>query len=349
MKKYVKESFFKTFGIFFFSLFTLTTLLALFYYEEQKHLLEESFFTQMKTFTYDFDTNQFDVDIVPKNSTYDELNLQACDGGMCGYFTIPNSTTALFKVFMPQKQFDEALSSVIVKISLLYLVMLVVIFIFSLFSSLYALHPLKKALNLLEDFMKDMIHDLHTPVTSILLNAKIVKKNHDIAELEHIELGARSIASLYQNLEVMQHRFVYTNSVVELSSFLHVRALPFQKLYPKLTFVFNLTPYSLNSDANALGRIFDNIIANACKYNHKFGTITLTNCNNIVEIKDTGCGIKNCDRVFERYYKESERGLGIGLNIVKNLCDTLKIHIQINSCIGQSTTVVLTLPIKENA
>ena len=322
--------------------------MALFYYEEQKHLLEESIFTQMKTFTYDFDTKQFNVDIVPKNSTYDELNLQACDGGMCGYFSIPNSTTSLFKVFMPQQQFDEALSSVIVRIGLLYFVLLLIIFVFALFSSLYALHPLKKALNLLEDFVKDMIHDLHTPVTSILLNAKIVKKNYAIAELEHIELGARSIASLYQNLEAMQHGFVRTNSTIELSSLLHVRAIPFQKLYPKLTFIFNLTPYTLNSDTNALSRIFDNIIANACKYNRKNGTITLTNCNNVVEIKDTGCGIKNCDRVFERYYKESERGLGIGLNIVKNLCDTLRIHIQIYSSVEQGTTVVLTLPVKEN-
>jgi two-component system OmpR family sensor kinase len=347
LKKYVKESFLKTFGIFFLSLFILTSLLTFFYFKEQKHLLQESIFTQMKDFTYDFDSKRFYVDIVPKDDAYDELNLQPCDGGMCGYFTIPNSTTSLFKVFVPQKKFDEALSSVLWKITGLYLFLLVIIFIFSILSSIYALYPLKKALTVLEEFVKDMVHDLHTPITSILLNVHIIKKHHTIPELEHIELGAKSIASLYQNLQAMQHGFIRTNTSIELSAFLRKSALPFQKLYPKLTFVFDVMPYNIISDEHALCRIIDNIIANACKYNTKNGTVMLTNCNNKIEIKDTGEGIKNCNRVFERYYKESERGLGIGLNIVKNLCDALGIRIQLQSHIGQGTTVELVLPIQE--
>ncbi len=51
----------------------------------------------------------------------------------------------------------------------------------------------------------------------------------------------------------------------------------------------------------------------------------LTNSNNAIRIKDTRCVNKNCNRLFEYYPKKSNWGLGLGLNIVKNLCDALKI------------------------
>ena len=60
-------------------------------------------------------------------------------------------------------------------------------------------------------------------------------------------------------------------------------------------------------------------------------------------IKDSGRGIDNVKKVFERYYKESERGLGIGMHIVKKLCDALGIGIRIESEPGKGTIVALDL------
>ncbi len=62
---------------------------------------------------------------------------------------------------------------------------------------------------------------------------------------------------------------------------------------------------------------------------------------NILEIKDTGIGIENTKKVFDRFYKEQDRGLGIGLHIVKKLCDELKIDIKINSKQDIGTIVYL--------
>ena len=41
--------------------------------------------------------------------------------------------------------------------------------------------------------------------------------------------------------------------------------------------------------------------------------------------------IKDTKKVFHRYYKENESGLGIGLSIVKQLCNNLDIKINIES------------------
>jgi signal transduction histidine kinase len=45
--------------------------------------------------------------------------------------------------------------------------------------------------------------------------------------------------------------------------------------------------------------------------------------------------------VFERYYKEQDRGIGIGLHIVKKLCDALGIRIFIKSEVEKGTIIGL--------
>jgi K+-sensing histidine kinase KdpD len=47
--------------------------------------------------------------------------------------------------------------------------------------------------------------------------------------------------------------------------------------------------------------------------------------------------------VFDRYYKEQDRGIGIGLHIVKKLCDELRVPIKIKSKENQGTAIILNL------
>ncbi len=48
-------------------------------------------------------------------------------------------------------------------------------------------------------------------------------------------------------------------------------------------------------------------------------------------------------RIFERFYKEQDRGIGIGLHIVKKLCEELKIKVKVESKIAQGSTFSLNL------
>lgn len=115
-----------------------------------------------------------------------------------------------------------------------------------------------------------------------------------------------------------------------------------QKLYPKISIVSDLQDYLVATNKDAISRILDNILTNACKYNKKNGQVKIIMDENKIVIKDNGIGIKNPTKVFQRYYKENERGLGLGLNIVKKLCDELNINIDIKSKINIGTTVELT-------
>jgi len=76
-----------------------------------------------------------------------------------------------------------------------------------------------------------------------------------------------------------------------------------KKLYQKFNILFSL--FLL------ITSIYDN------------GTISFSYQNNILKILDDGIGIKNPERVFERNYTEHTLGSGIGLDIVKRLCDMM--------------------------
>ena len=146
---------------------------------------------------------------------------------------------------------------------------------------------------------------------------------------------------------MLQKGFVPNLEKIELEALLHVRAKTFQKLYPSLDFTFETEPFCVESDVNALYRILDNILSNACKYSRKKGHIVISNRAHVITIKDSGIGIKHPEWVFERYYKEGNRGLGLGLHIVKSMCDALGISIHIESVVGVGTSVSLTFSLGE--
>jgi two-component system OmpR family sensor kinase len=200
---------------------------------------------------------------------------------------------------------------------------------------------MREALSLLENFLKDIIHDLNTPSTSILLNSKLLRKRGDFEEIERIELSAKTISSLYKNLEFINSKKIEKTDLVSIEEIVNNKIEILKKLYPSIKFEFDYKSFLVKSNKNALERIFDNLLTNACKYNKKNGLVQIIIKENKVIIQDTGIGIKDVEKVFQRYYKENERGLGIGMNIVKNLCEALSIGIGIRSEINIGTTIEL--------
>ena len=53
----------------------------------------------------------------------------------------------------------------------------------------------------------------------------------------------------------------------------------------------------------------------------------------VLTVEDFGVGIEDVDKIFQAYYQHSSKklGLGLGLNIVKEICDKYEIQIEVNS------------------
>jgi two-component system OmpR family sensor kinase len=113
-------------------------------------------------------------------------------------------------------------------------------------------------------------------------------------------------------------------------------------MYPMVNFHFKENDFYITSNHNAIQRILDNIISNACKYSIDKGScIKISYRDNSLIVQDNGKGIKYPQKIFERNYKEAELGHGIGMHIVYRLCSELSIKLNIVSNEKEGTTIRL--------
>ncbi|MGX3098368.1 sensor histidine kinase [Helicobacter sp. 23-1046] len=103
----------------------------------------------------------------------------------------------------------------------------------------------------------------------------------------------------------------------------------------KLSISLDSKPARIMASREKIVTLFDNLLSNAIKYNKKGGSIALRLDKGIFEISDEGFGIQSKDlpKIFERYsrFNPSSGGFGIGLSLVKRICDEYNIKIQVVS------------------
>ncbi len=105
----------------------------------------------------------------------------------------------------------------------------------------------------------------------------------------------------------------------------------------------------LVGDEKLLRQILQNLITNAVYYTPA-GRVDVRLLRSddgmlVVEVQDTGCGIRREDLglIFTEFYRVSETrsrhdGLGLGLSIVKRLCDLIEARIDVESEVGVGST-----------
>lgn len=341
MKNYEKKSFLTTVFLFLIPLVTFATLILYMYHADKVKDIEQNILYQMKDYTFDFQDDTFNIDVIQDEKQKELFKIYHCKEGLCAYFHIPSTVPYLLKVIYPKEKYEKIYRQFLFRLLKISIFVFFCLLVLSVAFALYALRPMQEALHLLEDFLKDLIHDLNTPATSILLNSKLLKKRGDYEEIERIELSAKSIASLYKNLEFMSPSTIQKDETIFLEDLVQKRVEILQKIYPQITFKKNLTPLSIQSNKNGIERILDNLLSNACKYNKQKGEVHIRIYKNMLIIEDTGIGIKNTKKIFQRYYKEGTNGLGLGMNIVKRLCEILNIDIDIKSEINKGTKITL--------
>ena len=111
-------------------------------------------------------------------------------------------------------------------------------------------------------------------------------------------------------------------------------------------------------DPALLERALLNLVGNAIKYT-RTGSVLLgaRRRGDIIKIQviDTGIGIedKHLASIFDDFFqlgnpeRNREKGLGIGLAIVRRLCDAMSWRIDVTSVVGRGTTFSLTVPLAE--
>jgi len=298
----------------------------------------------MKLCAYTVQCDGLKTDFVEKDQGKEE-NILYNYGDFYSYFKVPTVEKYMMQVIYPEKRYLFRVEKIKHSIYNKF-------FFYSLFSafvsllfSLYAVMPLRKALRMNEEFVKDILHDFNTPISSMRINFKLFKREiGENQKIERLENNIETILSLQNNLQIFLKGIPAQTEEFSLKELLEKRIKYFKILYPDIEYSLVLDGKTiLRTNRDAVVRIIDNLLSNAGKYNISNGKVFIKLENKTLFIEDTGKGIKNPSKVFDRYYKEQDRGIGIGMHIVKKLCDELHIAIKVKSKEDQGTVMILNL------
>lgn len=343
LKKVEVESLVKSFFLFFILQSLLVGALFLLEYKKEIKNLDETIFSSMRICSYNLTCDQFKIDFVAKDD-FELYKLYKGEAGLSSYFSIPNSSKNSLKIYLSNQEYNIKINILKETLIVRFLIVVIIIFILSFLFSIYTLSPLRNALLLTEEFIKDILHDFNTPLAILRLNTSMLKDEHgSTAKINRIENAVQNILNLQSNLRSYLDNSATQKEIMDLSSFIKNRVLMIDKNYRGIEFHVDIENIYINTNKDAFTRIVDNLVSNAAKYNKSQGKVTISYKKHFLYIEDTGKGIQNPKKVFERFYKEQDRGIGIGLHIVKKLCDEMNITISIESKVKVGTTVILDL------
>lgn len=237
------------------------------------------------------------------------------------------------KVLKSKKDFLENLWKLKQKVLAIQILLLLIFAYISYKLAKNALKPLQESISTLDKFAKDLIHDLNTPVTSIKLNLKLLEKIPTIKENNaflRLNKSVNTISELHGNLTILLQEGTFQMQVINVFDLLEDVAQIQKIIYPNIDFKIESSNFKVKINPYAMKQILQNIISNACKYNSKNGYVKIYAKGDALYIQDSGKGIKEPDKIFERSYS-AEHSSGIGLDIVKRLSYAMNIEIEVSS------------------
>ncbi len=216
------------------------------------------------------------------------------------------------------------------------------------------LRPMREAIELLDNFIKDTTHELNTPVSVIVANIEGIDQKKleekDAKKIRRVDIAAHTISNIYNDLTylILHNDIAVKDEKIYLSQFLCERVDYFRVTMDqkRITFVKDIDEgVMIYMDKNKLGRLIDNLISNAIKYNKIDGEIGIRLKEGCLRVSDTGIGIPEdkISKVFERYQRANEAvgGFGIGLHIVAMIAQEYGMSLSIESELNKGTQIQL--------
>ncbi len=249
----------------------------------------------------------------------------------------------LIKTLPIKKGLEKLLWSVVfIAMLIVFIIAIVGYFLTKMF-----LKPIHEERIRLGEFIKDTTHELNTPITALLMSIERLKKtntNHEI--LQRVELSAKRVQNIYEDLTYL---LLAKNSTkkqnLNLKHLLEQELLLYELLAGKkgISIQKNLEDFYFNIDTMSASRLFSNLLSNAIKYAKSSSTVELKLKDATFSISNYGLEIKSIEKIFDRFYRASntQNGYGLGLDIVRNICLSYNIKVDIKSNEYGFTTVSL--------
>lgn len=203
---------------------------------------------------------------------------------------------------------------------------------------------LKHLIDSQKEFLKNSVHEVNTPLSIIRTNIDLLKMHTPNNKyIANIESGAKIIQYIYDDLSylIKKDRVEYPKEYIDFSTYLNDRLDFFQgiAMANSLDFVSNIEEdIYIKFNQTELQRIVDNNISNSIKYSHSNSPININLSylnDDYVEfsVKTRSEKIASTNKIFDDFYREnsSRGGFGLGLKIVKEICDKNLVIINLDS------------------
>ena len=195
-----------------------------------------------------------------------------------------------------------------------------------------------------KEFLRYTVHETNTPLSVILTNIELfVMKNEKNKQLSKIEAAVKNIFSIYDDLSylVKKDQVEYPKVAIDIDNYLQSRIDFFKEVAEQSKIGFKYIPYTADVyiyfNETKLQRIVDNTITNAIKYTlaDEVVDITLKREASFLNISmgSKSKEIKDTKRIFDSFYREEKNrdGFGIGLRLVKTICNEEDVKISLDS------------------
>ena len=233
----------------------------------------------------------------------------------------------------------------------------------------------EKIFQIREDFSYAMIHDMKTPLTSIIMALKFLRsgkldnrqemkdKYFDIAENEadHLLTLTNKVLTI-SKLE--NHKLEMNKTEVELTPIIEKLTEKFKaKSQKTVNYITDIKAETAYADAEYLEEVLSNLIDNSIKYSGESVEIRISTARDdrytVLKVHDNGFGISDKDihLIFRKYERASAvkrnrrngaSGFGLGLNFVDQVVEAHHGKIFVSSIEGEFTEFTIYLPLAED-
>ncbi|MCC0694412.1 HAMP domain-containing histidine kinase [Clostridioides sp. ES-S-0048-02] len=210
-----------------------------------------------------------------------------------------------------------------------------------------------------KEIMSMWVHDIKIPIAIIKL---VLEQNEDLIEEKISDDIDKEIFRIENSIE----RILYLSRLedfhkdfliqeVNIENILRDIIRKYSKYFISKKIILNLNNlnYTVLSDEKWLHFIFEQLLNNSLKYASIEDNISIyckTHKNYLqLRVEDTGCGIKKEDlnRIFNKGFtgnngRNNTKSTGLGLYLVKELCDKLGHKIDVDSEYNQYTKITIT-------
>jgi len=255
------------------------------------------------------------------------------------------------------------------------IITLIIVLAFGAFIIARTISHEMEVLKIKSDFVSSVSHEFKTPLTSIkALTERLQKgKVKDPSKVEQyfsvISQNTDKLTRLVKNIldfsKIEEGKKEYEFAETDVAQLVVQQIENFkkeetQKEVKIRTEIRQNIPH-LSVDKDALSQALMNLLDNASKFSldkkEIYVNVKKDAENVIIEVKDRGIGISQDDlnKIFDKFYqgrnaiKQSVKGTGLGLTLVKHIVEAHGGRISVESKIGQGSTFYLIFPLKRKA